>query len=207
MSIDLLADEHLDQVLRFFLVRRGAAGRWADAEVVATGANNPAACRLWAAPLQYCCSSTKYLLQLERPHSRHWIGNWDNQLHLLLCVRCVACGLETTQRPLSRCTFTPEDLDEQFDGAIGYLVEPADSPIVSRPGLGLQPPVNQARHRPHVRGSRGLSGAVRACRGLSGPVGPCGRPATRVGEARYAGLSRRGHVANPNPLFGKPGWA
>ena len=97
MSIDLLADEHLDQVLRFFLVRRGAAGRWADAEVVATGANNPAACRLWAAPLQYCSSSTKYLLQLERPHSRHWIGNWDNQLHLLLRVRCVGCGLETEE--------------------------------------------------------------------------------------------------------------
>ena len=119
------------------------------------------------------------------------------QLHLLSHVRCVACGLETTQRPLSRCTFTPEDLDEQFDGAIGYLVEPADSSNVSRPGLGLQPPVNQARHRPHVRGSRGLSGAVRACRGLSGPVGPCGRPATRVGEARYADLSRRGHVVMP----------
>ena len=79
---------------------------WADAEVVATGANNPAVCRLWAAPLQYCCSSTRYLLQLERPHSRHWIGNWDNQLHLLLRVRCVACGLETTQWPLSRCTVT-----------------------------------------------------------------------------------------------------
>ena len=88
-------------------------------------------------------------------------------------LRCVACGLETTQRPLSRCTFTPEDLDEQFDGAIGYLVEPADSPIVSRPGLGLQPPVNQAA-TDHMYM---LSGAVGACSGAAAAfyTTPCDR--------------------------------
>ena len=116
MSIDLLADKQLDQVLRFFPVRRGAAGQWADAEVVATGANNPAVCRLWAAPLQYRCSSTRYLLQLERTDSRHWIGQLGRPASsaFACAVRRLRIGDDAVAA--FKVHSHAEDLEEQFGG-------------------------------------------------------------------------------------------
>ena len=73
--------------------------------------------------------------------------------------------LDTTQRPLSRCTdclIDPEDLQELFGGCpIGYPVEPADGSVVRAPGIGLQPhhplvhrpfvdPVTQQEHGPRA---------------------------------------------------------
>ena len=135
-------------VQHFFRAPDGSAG-FLDADVLA------AVCSSWRAE-----PAARFAFQQQRRAAGVDFGNWGSLQHLLLRAharaqpgRCVCCGLETTQRPLSRCTdclIDPEDLEVLFGaGPVGYPVEPADGSIVRAPGVGLQPD-HPLAHHPYV---------------------------------------------------------
>jgi hypothetical protein len=137
-------------VQHFFRAPDGSAG-FLDADVFA------AVCSSWRAE-----PAARLAFQQQRRAAGVDFGNWDDLRRLLLRAharsqpgRCVCCGLDTTVRPLSRCTeclIDPDDLDELFGGGpAGYPVEPADGSIV----VGGYPfrwrlidPVTQEEHGP-----------------------------------------------------------